>query len=1028
MSGISSGIGLISGINTSQLIEQLMQIERRPLANLQARVQALTTQRTAFSQLSAQLLAIQNAMVSLGRPGFFRSFGATTTHEDVLTAEAGEAAVPGQHTFRVRSLVSNHSLISRGFADANLTPVGIGRLSIEVGGGRVNPATTLDVLNGGSGVRRGVMVITDRSGATAEVDLTASVTIDDVVNAINHDARIRVRASIAALPSGGATGDRLVIEDESGGTGNLIVADQPGGFTASDLGVVGNAAAARLDGRDLVRLSPSIPLSLLNDGNGVGRLRAGTDLILHTTYGDVNVSLTDTLATQLNTDLRMLNNGNGVRLGVIRITDKSGASAEIDLSAARTVADVEIAIDASGLGISAAVVNSHFQITDTTNATGENAEKLTIEDVSGFAAADLGLAGSVDGTAVVGRTLYRIANVGDLINAINYAPGNNSLVRASISADGKSLTLQALGLDNAVTVEAGVGSTAAADLGLAGAAFNDSTPFTSRRLITGLNTVLLRSLQGGRGVNAGSVRFVDRAGGETVIDFAGVQTLHEVIERINSEAAGSFSASINRAGTGVALQDVSGGANPQLIITDVAGTLADDLGIAVADDPVNPFVGNVVDGGSAQLQYVTRQTLLSSLNGSRGVASGDLRITDSRGAVFTVNLSPAVKTVGDVIDAINAATPDTLEVRINDTGDGIMVLDTAGGVNPLTVANVEGGRTASDLRLAASARPGQNFVDGSFEIHFDLDADDTLQEIARKLNEADAGFTASVINHSGAINPFSLTISSEVSGRRGELLVATSGVELGLATLSRAQDAVLTIGGAGAEQTLVITSPSNTVSDVVPGVKLNLLSISDNPVTIVVDRNVEPIVEAIESFVEKYNDAIETIDQSTQFNQETLQRGPLLGDSTVRQVRTRLTRLMLRPFGGTDGSLSRLFSVGLRLGEGNRLEFDRERFEEVYERSPEDVAQLFVSGESGFAAVIKESLEDLTRSFDGLISRKDEVLKDQQDLLNKRIDSLNVLLEAKRARLEAQFVGLESTLAALQDQQSALNGLAQFLA
>jgi flagellar hook-associated protein 2 len=272
-----------------------------------------------------------------------------------------------------------------------------------------------------------------------------------------------------------------------------------------------------------------------------------------------------------------------------------------------------------------------------------------------------------------------------------------------------------------------------------------------------------------------------------------------------------------------------------------------------------------------------------------------------------------------------------------------------------------------------------------------------------------------------------LAISSEVSGRRGELLIAAQGVDLGFATLSRAQDAVLTIGGDGAEQTLVITSPSNTVSDVVPGVKLNLLSISNDPVTIAVDRDVEPIIAAIEGFVEKYNAVIETIEESTQFNQDTLQRGPLLGDSTVSQVRTRLTRLMLRPFGGTDGSLSRSFSVGLRLGAGNRLEFDRERFEEAYERSPEDVEQLFATGESGFAAVIKETLEDMTRSFDGLITRKDEVLKDQQELLNQRIDGLNILLEAKRARLEAQFIGLESTLAALQDQQGALNGLAQLL-
>jgi flagellar hook-associated protein 2 len=117
----------------------------------------------------------------------------------------------------------------------------------------------------------------------------------------------------------------------------------------------------------------------------------------------------------------------------------------------------------------------------------------------------------------------------------------------------------------------------------------------------------------------------------------------------------------------------------------------------------------------------------------------------------------------------------------------------------------------------------------------------------------------------------------------------------------------------------------------------------------------------------------------------------------------------------------------MRLGEGNRLQFDREKFSEVLARSPQDVERLFSEEQTGVAAVLKEALEEMTRNFDGLLARKDDLLEDQQDILNKRIDALNVLLEAKRARLEAQFVGLEATLAALQDQQNALSGLTQLI-
>src|SRR3990172_7580460 len=177
MSGISSGIGLISGINTARLLDQLMAIERRPILNLEHRVKAMDLERTRFLELSAKLLAVRNAVGNFNKPEFFKRFSAASTNEGVLSAVAGVDAAVGSTTFRVHSLVTNHALVSRGFADANRTTIGVGTLSVEVGHGKVNPSTDLDSLNGGQGVHRGVITITDRSGASAGVDLTSGFTI-----------------------------------------------------------------------------------------------------------------------------------------------------------------------------------------------------------------------------------------------------------------------------------------------------------------------------------------------------------------------------------------------------------------------------------------------------------------------------------------------------------------------------------------------------------------------------------------------------------------------------------------------------------------------------------------------------------------------------------------------------------------------------------------------------------------------------------------------------------------------------------
>lgn len=1032
MSGISSGVGIISGINSSQLIDQLIAIERQPIDNLKTRVTALDTQRAAFLELSAQLLAVQNSVIGLGKSSFFRRFNAPSSNESVLSATADEHAVPGTYSFRVRSLVSTHSVLSRGFADADRTPVGTGSLTIEVGGGQVSRGTELDTLNGGAGVRRGIITITDRSGASSDIDLSTAITVEDVLQAINADPKLHVRASVTSAAVNGRSGDRIVIEDltpTAQVTGDLIIADRAGGSTAASLGIVASTPDARVDGLDLVRLSKSTPLSLLNDGNGVGALRTGSDLTFSTSDGDFTVSLSGILALQTNTDLRALNGGNGVRLGVVRLTDRSGKSADVDLSAARTVQDVLDTINASGVGVRASVVNSSLRLDDTTETPDlpEGAEgpapTLKVEDVSGFAAADLGVAATSTTTAIAGREVYRVVTVGDLLNAINYAPGNVSLVDASVSPDGDGITLRALGLDATVTVTGTDGSTAAHDLGLTDATFTGDAPFATRRLVAGLNTSLLSSLRGGRGVGAGTVRFTDAGGASADIDFTGVQTLQDVIDRINADGRTSFVASVNSAGHGIALRDESGVRTGQPLVEDLSGTLAADLGIAWSVNTPTPLTGNVIDGGNAQLKYVSRQTLLADLNAGRGVSDGTFQITDTNGRTFTVTIDSSVTTIGAVIDAINLAAPDTIEARINDTGDGIVVLDTAGGKSKLAIADRDGGQAAADLRLAGEAAAGASSIDGSFETRIDVGARDTLQEVATKINAAAGDFSAAVLNHGGALNPFSLTITSGVSGRRGALVIDSVGLDLGLTTLSRGRDAVVTLGDGESAGSLVISSPTNTLSGVVPGVTLNLLSASNEPVSVSVARDVDGMVESIKGFVQSYNKVLDTIGTDTKYDQETNKSGPLFGDSTVELIRSRLNSVMLRPFGGSGPSFSRLFTVGIRSGQGGKLTFDEERFRDAFAEHPEKVEELFTNADSGFAAVVKNTLDDLTRNFDGLISRRSDVLTRQQDLVNERIDALNLLLEAKRRRLEVQFAGLESSLAALQGQQNALTSL-----
>ena len=92
----------------------------------------------------------------------------------------------------------------------------MGTLTIATGGG-LHRSTLLDALNGGNGVQRGLVRITDRDGNSADIDLSNAHSVDDVLDAINADEGV----SVTATTSDG----QIVITDTSGGTVSNLISD-----------------------------------------------------------------------------------------------------------------------------------------------------------------------------------------------------------------------------------------------------------------------------------------------------------------------------------------------------------------------------------------------------------------------------------------------------------------------------------------------------------------------------------------------------------------------------------------------------------------------------------------------------------------------------------------------------------------------------------------------------------------------------------------------------------------------------------
>jgi flagellar hook-associated protein 2 len=98
--------GLQSGIDTSTLIEQLMQIERRTLETYQVRQELWQERDDALSELERKLSNLRSAASGLSDSESLRAYTVQSSDTDYITAEASNNAFEGNHTVVVNQLAT----------------------------------------------------------------------------------------------------------------------------------------------------------------------------------------------------------------------------------------------------------------------------------------------------------------------------------------------------------------------------------------------------------------------------------------------------------------------------------------------------------------------------------------------------------------------------------------------------------------------------------------------------------------------------------------------------------------------------------------------------------------------------------------------------------------------------------------------------------------------------------------------------------------------------------------------------------
>lgn len=299
--------------------------------------------------------------------------------------------------------------------------------------------------------------------------------------------------------------------------------------------------------------------------------------------------------------------------------------------------------------------------------------------------------------------------VDDLIARFNdAAPPASSLTLEINPADPTSLRVVNGGAAAVQVQEIGQGATAA-DLGIkksAAAGASIVGDDVQRRMT--LTTKLTDLSSTGITLPAGVV--ITNGQRTATVTFTGATTVQDVLNRLNASGVG-IRASISDSSNAIEIENLVAGT--PLVIGENGGTDADTLGIRTLDDSVS----------------------LSRLNGFRGihpVDGNDIKITDSHGASFEVDLSGA-DTIGDVIAAVNAAAlaaGSDVRADASSSGAGFCLTTdplTAGAGN-IAVDSVNLSPVAGELGIRKTGSPtlldgdnvGQFYQSGVFSALYHL--------------------------------------------------------------------------------------------------------------------------------------------------------------------------------------------------------------------------------------------------------------------------------------------------------------------
>ena len=326
---------------------------------------------------------------------------------------------------------------------------------------------------------------------------------------------------------------------------------------------------------------------------------------------------------------------------------------------------------------------------------------------------------------------------------------------------------------------------------------------------------------------------------------------------------------------------------------------------------------------------------------------------------------------------------------------------------------------------------GTGFTGAGAAVPISIEASDTLADVASKINSANAGVSAVVVKgtngdqllvrgtNTGQENGFALSALQNGSppapgSALSKLVYDQDSVAAAQASMTRtvmAQDATFTINGIEA------TSATNTVTDVVPGVTLNLLKTSTTPVEVTVSADKKAVRDKVEAFQQAYNKINTLLAEQTRYDQGSKTAQPLQGDSTATGLQNALRGLLGRP----DATGTYFTNVGLELQRDGSLSINATKLDAALNDLPKLEQNLTASTGNVATDGLVTRMRDFVfgaNGVEGNITGRSKALEAAKKRNQNEQETMSLRLEQRQKNMLKQYQALDAKLGSMSSLNS----------